>query len=446
MTSQHGGGAALGRPVPMPQRAVTHPTIITDATIIWAGPYDLGLLESAARAVGRWHEALRTTVDTDRDEQLVRDYSPDTVSCRIHAAGPGQLMTVLDELATRPLDPAAIPVFRAEIVTESPRRLAIHLGSPHAVADITAMEIVVRDFVLAYQALLAGQDPALAPVQHQFSDYQRHIEAVCDDERTWRPGAPGARAADFWQHKLAGFQLPAFSPAPPGVSRENRMVFLQGRLERDLMERLGQACREARCSVFHAVIAAYEEAVARLTGDDDITTMCIVHGRADPANRNTVGLLTKELAFRRQVRAPSRRAYLGTVAADAFVTYIHQDIPLSAVISRSPAVALLYKQLRYRSVFLQFRPQQFGAGLERAIDGVELAFPHDTRSMLGCVMPGMALFNVDPVGDSHLSVEFIFDGRRWPADEMTRLHEGFLRCLTAYATAPDEPVRVGGPG
>ncbi|MGI8335633.1 condensation domain-containing protein [Actinomadura scrupuli] len=431
----------LGTPIPLAQRKVTDPTVITDATIVMEGPHDLGHLEAAAHAVCRAHEALRTTVDLDLDRQLVHEFSPGAVGLRRHTAAPGRLMATVDERAKRPLDPAALPVFRVEVVVESPRLLAVHLAAPHAVADFTSMEIVVRHFVTCYRDLTAGEEARPPEVRRQFGDYRRRREAVLGDERTWLPGGIGARAADFWSARLAGAEPPAFGRVPPGGVQGDRMAFLRDRFDRDLLRRLEKVCGGARCSLFHAAIAAFEETVARLTGNDDVTTMCIVHGRGQPEFQDTVGMLTEEIAFRHRVRAPSRSAHLSALAVDAFATYVHQNVPLSAVADRSPEVARLYRRLHFRGMFLQYRPQRFGAGLESAVDGVTLDFPQDTRSMLASVMPGIALFNVDHAGDD-LEVELIFDRRRWPAAEMARLHGGFLSCLASYALAPHEPVRI----
>ncbi|TDB90321.1 hypothetical protein E1264_05415 [Actinomadura sp. KC216] len=426
-------------PVPMGQRAVTHPTIITDATMILRGPYDLDRLEEAARAVCRRHEALRTTVDLDADEQTVHPYTPETVAFHRRSAAPGRLIETLDGWARRPLDPAELPVFRIETVAESSRLLGVHVAVPHAVADIAAIEIVVRELVLAYRDLLSGGPITLPEVPAQFTDHQRSRAELMEREELWSPGGAGRRAADFWSRRLEGAEPPPFGRPARGQAEGPRTAFLNGRLDADLVKLLDEVCTTARCSTFHAVLAAYEEAVSVLTGCTEVTSTCVVHGRGRPEFRETVGLLTGEIAFRREVAAPTRRAYLSVVATDVYTTYVHQEYPLSVVAAHSKQAANWLDKNRFRGIFLQYRTEKYGAGLKSALDGVDLDFPQASRAMLDCVMPGKALLSVDRDGPE-LSIELMYDKRRWQATDMTALHEALLTALKNYAETPDSQV------
>ncbi len=432
------GAVPVEMPISLTQRMVTDPTIVTDATVIFDGPYDLGVLEAAAHVVCRRHDATRTTVDLDENRQTVHGFRADAVGFHVHRASTDGLMPTVDRLARTPLNPATLPVFRLLAVVESARRMALHLSLPHAVADISAIEIVMRELMTSYAALLKGEAPAL-PVTRQHADHLRRRDLVCADPATWREDGTGSRAAAFWSGKLSGSRPPPFDRPPRGRPEGDRTVFLRERIDGDLRSRLQQVCAQERCSLFHLTLAAFEEAVATQTAEPDITTMCMVHGRGEGDLQNTVGMLICDIAFRRQVRAPSRRRYLAAVATDAWITHMHQGIRLSELADRVPEVGRLYRDLHFRSMFLQFRPQRIGAGLEHVIDGVELSFPPGPRAMLGCSWPGMALFSVDDVGDG-LAVELMFDRRRWAAAQMERLHDGFIRCLRAYASDLEEPV------
>ncbi|ROO90817.1 condensation domain-containing protein [Actinocorallia herbida] len=426
-----------GLPVPLVQRRVADPGIITEAVLVFAGPLDPAALRDAAEAVCRAHEATRTTVDLDADRQTVHPYTPGAVCFAVCEAGRGGLLATLDERAGRPLDPARLPVFRVDAVTASRDRAAVHLALPHAVADYTSMEIVVGDLVTAYAGLTAGRPVRLA-VPGLFTEHLRHRAALAADPAVWAPGGKGHRAAEFWADRLAGAAPPAFGrPRPGGTGPRTRV--LAGTLEPEVSRRLAEVCREARCSPFHAAVAAFAEAVSAVTGEEDVTTMCVVHGRNDPEYARTVGMFIEEVPFRQRVRAGTRRAFLSSVAVHAFTGYVHAATPLALVAGHSPEVAAFASRWLTRGLFLQYRPQRYGAGLEDAVDGVRLSFPQEAHAMNAAVMPGVALFSVDHTTDV-LTTDFRFDTRRWLPAEMDRLHTNFLDRLTDYALHPDAPV------
>lgn len=215
------GAVPVEMPISLTQRMVTDPAVVTDATVISDGPYDLGVLEAAAHAVCRRHGATRTTVDLDEGRQTVHEFRAGAVGFHVHRAGTDGLMPTVDRLARRPLDPAALPVFRLLAVVESARRMALHLSLPHAVADISAIEIVMRELVTSYAALLKGEAPAL-PATRQYADHLRHRDLVCADPATWRAEGIGSRAAAFWSGKLSGSRPPPFGRPPRGRPEGDR--------------------------------------------------------------------------------------------------------------------------------------------------------------------------------------------------------------------------------
>ncbi|WP_067463694.1 condensation domain-containing protein [Actinomadura macra] len=274
-------------------------------------------------------------------------------------------------------------------VVESPQRLAVHVALPHAVADFASIGIVTRDLLTAYAALVKGERPVL-PEARQFADHLRQRRSVCDDERTWREGGPGARAAAFWARKLHGVEPSPFERPPRGGTSGERMVFVRGQVDGETRRLLEEICAQQRCSLFHATLAAFEETVAGLTGEPDVTTMCIVHGRGGGEFQDTVGLLISDIVFRRHVGAPSRRAALSAVATDAWVTHMHQDIRVSELSAREDEVKRIYRERHFRAMYLQFRPQQIGAGMENTVDGVRLSFPSVGADVIR--LPGRAGF------------------------------------------------------
>lgn len=426
------------------QRVLAGPTIIVDATIVLDGPIDPALLVTSAQAVCRRHEALRTTIALAESIQVVHEYSPDAVGVAQVSAEPGRLLDRVNEIAKQELDPARLPVFRCVVVTETPERSAVYLAAPHAVSDLASLQVIVRDFLQVLRGLLTGQHPQLPDLRAQFGDYLRWRNELLAAELTWADGGAGRRAMDFWSGKLAG-ALPAPFGHAGTVERFDRMTFLCARIDAATTARMVQVCAQSHSSLFHAVLAAFEEAVARETGVDDVTTMCLLHGRGRPQLRDTVGLLTEDVAFRHRVQAATRGAYLGHLARDAFLTYAHQDIPLSALAQRSAEVGRLYAHRRLRGMLLQFRPTVIGAGMAPDLPGVRLSFPPGVGALAAFALPGIALLTVDDVG-AGLTVELMYDPVCWPPTAMARLFDGFLLSFETFSRQPDNPLGDEIPG
>ena len=433
------GGNAGPMPLTGTQRLLTGATVIVDATVVLTGRIEPGLLTRAVHAVCQRHESLRTTIHLADDLQVVHGYTAGAVSLERFSVPPERLLPTVAELARRELDPQTLPVFRCVVVSAGPELHAVHLAVPHAVSDLVSLHVVARDFLEFLRAAMLVQAPSLPPVRAQFADYLRWREELLHDEGTWAEGAAGARALRFWSDKLTGAAAPAFGHVRSGPDRLDRMTFRHGTVDPELTAQLLRVCAEARCSMFHVVLAAFEEAVARQTGTADVTTWCLVHGRGRPQLRETVGPLTEETVFRHLVRAPSRREYLTKLATDVLLTYAHQDIPLTALRPHADAVRRWYGNRRFRSMLLQYRPLPIGADLQPDLPGVEAAFPPGSAAMPAFRLPGIALVSVDRVAD-RLEVQLMYDARVWPDAAMRELLAGFLDSCRSFAHRPDEPL------
>jgi hypothetical protein len=425
------------------QRVLAGSTIIVDTTIVLEGRIDPALLFDAARAVCRRHEALRTTVDVPQGVQIVHQYSPSAVAVECVPAGAAGMLETVNELARREWDPARLPVFRCVVVTETPQRCAVYLAAPHAVSDQSSLHVIARDFLAVLSASLTGQQPTLPPLRAQFGDYLRWREQLLADPRTWTAGGIGQRAVQFWAGKLAGAAPPRFGHPRAVADTLDRMTFVHDQIDPEITGELLQVCQQSRSSLFHAVLAASEEAVALQTGTEDVTTMCMVHGRGRSELRDAVGLFTEDVAFRHRVRADTRRDYLTAVARDVMVTYAYQDIPLAALAPRCAEVARLYAQRRFRGMFLQFLPSPIGAGLGTDLPGLTARFPSGVGALSAFALPGIALLSVDAVGDDAdggLEVELMYDRRCWPSAAMNQLVDGFADSVRAFAQRPDQAL------
>ncbi|SEP48380.1 condensation domain-containing protein [Amycolatopsis saalfeldensis] len=163
------------------------------------GPLDEDALVAALQAAVDRHDALRTRFEI-RSEHLWQivadradlDYARTDLRRSEVRRPPAE---VAADRLPEPLDLAAGPVFRAELLVLADREHLLLLHIHHAVNDAASMSVLERDIATHY----AGN--TVEPAEpHQF----------------WQLDSPGdpARAANFWDAELAGVRPPAPDRAP----------------------------------------------------------------------------------------------------------------------------------------------------------------------------------------------------------------------------------------
>ncbi|WP_306213698.1 condensation domain-containing protein [Actinoplanes sp. RD1] len=286
------------------------------------GPLDVSVLRRALAELVRRHEILRTAL------------VPGPGGFR-HLPGPGAGMplTVLDAPAPpgRELGPevaAAVPSDGpcAVLGRHGPRDATLVLAASHTRADHWSMEVLARDLVTCYDALLHGREPVLDV--RAFAAYAARTNAERTDPR--RLGAAVAR----WRRLL--HDLPPLVPpvADPGeLTAEERFVLPVGR------EALSGAARAARTTPFACLLAAYALALSRTAGAGEVVVPLFTSGRERP-DWATVGPFMNVAAVR--VRPVPDAAELLAQVHRELVTALAHEQPLALLLPEVPEIGRLF--------------------------------------------------------------------------------------------------------
>ncbi|HSL82186.1 MAG TPA: condensation domain-containing protein, partial [Thermoanaerobaculia bacterium] len=222
----------------------------------------------------------------------------------------------------RPFDLEAGPLVRALLVRLAPEDHAAVLTVHHLVTDGWSMGLLVGELGAAYR----GRDLPAPPLQ--LADYAAW-------QRGWLAGERLEREVAWWRERLVGaphvLELPADRPRPALQSHRggSAPVALPPRL-RDLAAELS---RRRGASLFMTLLASFQAALARHTGQDDLLVGVPVAGRTHRELEESIGFFVNTLALRADLRDdPTFGELLDRTRERTLDAHAHQDLPFEKLV------------------------------------------------------------------------------------------------------------------
>lgn len=198
----------------------------------------------------------------------------------------------------------------------------------HVYTDGWSTGLLQRELAMAYAAVLAGRQPAWAPLPVQYQDvavWQRtHIEGeMLDAQIAW------------WKQTLAGapplLELPWDFPRPAVASPVGVSAAVQ--LDAAMTTALRQLAAAQQTTVFVVLLAAVQVFLALTTGQDDIVVGTPYAGRSQSEVQHLAGCLVNTLALRADVSGdPTFQQLLQRVKTVSAQAFQHADAPFAKVV------------------------------------------------------------------------------------------------------------------
>ncbi len=297
------------------------------------------LTEIAAR-----HEPLRTTFVARGGEPMQRiapAVPPPAVALPLAdlgdlaaAGGGGGLIAREGEarrlaraVAEHPFDPARGPLLRTLLVRLGPADHLLVLVPHHLIFDGWSMGVLFRELAALYDAFAGGHPSPLPPLAVAYSDHSEWQRAELD-------GAARERQLAYWRERLAGLgalDLPTDRPRPPLPLFRGGVVACM--LPAALAADLAALCRREGVTLFMALLAAWELALARLSGQRDFPVGVPVAGRGRPEIDELIGFFVNTLVLRADLGGdPLVSDLLARTREAALGAYAHQDLPFEEVV------------------------------------------------------------------------------------------------------------------
>ncbi|HST57838.1 MAG TPA: condensation domain-containing protein, partial [Longimicrobium sp.] len=326
----------------------------------------------------------------------------------------------------RPFDLAAGPLLRCTLVRLADEEHALLFVMHHVVSDGWSLSVLVREVSALYDAFAAGRAPSLPPLPVQYADF-----AVW--QRGWLTGPVLDAQVAYWRGALADvppLELPLDRPRPALQSHRGAAASLV--LPAALGEALRALGRREGTTLFMTVMAAFQLALSRFSGQEDFAVGSPIAGRSRGETEGLIGCFLNNLVVRADLRGdPSFRALLGRVRKATLGAYAHQDVPFEKLIDalrppRDPSRTPFFQ------VLMNLLPPDDGARLRLGNVAAEGLGGGEAQAKFD-----LTLYVRD---GARIGLSLVYATELFEADSARRMLDGVRVLLESAAATPERRV------
>lgn len=324
------------------------------------GNLDQVALEQSLSALMQRHEILRTCFRVVDDEavQVIRPVSAWVLPVRDLRHLPaserlGETQRLANADMETHFDLETAPLMRAQLLRLDEDWHVLLLVMHHIIVDGWSMGIFTDELAMCYQAFRQQQSPVLPPLKLQYADYAHW-------QRQWLGGEHLDKQLAYWKRQLENvpdlLQLPTDRPRPAVMTYVGSSEFLT--LDAATTAGLQQLSREAGCTLFMTLLAAFNVLLARYSRQDDICIGSPIANRHRREIEPLIGFFANTLVFRSRLdMQASFRNLLQQVKQMTLDAYAHQDMPFEKLVEElKPKRSLSYNPLFQVMFIMQNMP------------------------------------------------------------------------------------------
>ena len=228
--------------------------------------------------------------------QMIRDAGKPMLKFRELSAAHRQPEAIEDlakEVFRKPFDLVQGPLYRAEVFRRAADDHVLVFAIHHAIADGWTLGVFFQDLVAAYMDGIRGMHAGHRPVPLSYAEWGAAERAF------WQP-AELERRANFWKSSLAGTRRLWSLPTGPETESGERERWVS-LVPADLGRAVRELARQNGATLFSTLLAAFQIALCKWTGADDILVGTPVANRSKQAVRETMGYFSGIVPLRGQI-------------------------------------------------------------------------------------------------------------------------------------------------
>ncbi len=298
------------------------------------GRFDATLLQRALHEVVSRHESLRTTFRDTENGLLQVVHSKIDVPIKLaDFTSLSNDLAVIDAAefcaaqADEPFNLELGPLLRIAVARLSPDEHVIALVVHHVVFDGPSMQLLRREIVATYSALIQGQVGVRTEPEYQYRDFSIW-------QRQYLQGPARQKLVKFWSDYLADDEptrLPKLSTTQSQNNSDYRRYFA---VSIATFEKLQKFCKREGVTSFVVLLAVYNLLVHGYTGQRQQTVIAPMSSRGRKELDTMIGYLVNMVFLRNKIDdAQSFGEFVRTVRKSTVRAVEHQDLPLELIVS-----------------------------------------------------------------------------------------------------------------
>lgn len=400
---------------------------------ILKGQFDLSTLQKAIEATIERHEILRTVFREDESGEI-RQWVLKTTDLNFSIDYQDFKGVVDNELiirdyitndAVQAFDLENGPLLRVSLFRLEEDQFVLYYNIHHIIGDGWSTEVLSRDVLAFYEALIQGKKVNLPKLRIQYKDYavwQSGQTALATDRKYWIDQFSGA---------LPVLDLPSVSKRPQLKTNHGRSVVTS--LTRSLSDSLKEFCKENGGSLFMGLLASLNALFYKYTSQEAFIIGSPVAGRDHKELETQIGFYVNTLALKNQVYA--NESFLDLflrVKNNTLIAYQHQQYSFDRLIDE----LALNRDMGRSPLFDVMLVLQNTTGEAKSTSTT----PDDNIQLLGETLSKFDLTFTFWEVDGYLNLKVDYNTDVYQLEMVKALLQHFKQLLTALLVSPVEQL------
>jgi amino acid adenylation domain-containing protein len=284
------------------------------------------------------HEILRTYFKTNKEGEVRQHIIPAeeakfTIIEEDFCFANNQREAVtnyLHEKNAEPFDLEQAPLIRASLIKLKENEYVFFLSLHHVIGDGWSIELLVSEFVKAYNGLSQGRAINLPELKIQYKDYAVWLNGHIQQEEQ-------QTSEQYWLDQFKGdlpvLELPGFKKRPLIQTYNGNQ--LRYHFSAEFLEKVKVFSQKQDVTLFMVLMAGINALLHRYTGQEDIILGTPIAGREHPDLENQIGLYLNTLGIRTQFKEKGNFLDLVALQKKTLLNaYDHQNYPFDALIGK----------------------------------------------------------------------------------------------------------------
>ncbi|MCW3115212.1 MAG: linear pentadecapeptide gramicidin synthetase LgrD, partial [Segetibacter sp.] len=296
------------------------------------GDLNTANLEKAIKYVINRHEVLRTIfLELEGDPfQVIKtaeEWNLNIIGDIPFTKDESELKKLIENLINQPFDLSKDDMLRGHLIRQDDHLHLLVVTIHHIAADGWSVPIILNEINAVYTAFEEGEQPELAPLVIQYTDYaiwqRKHLK-----------GELFERKLSFWKDRLqniAPLQLPT-DYSRPSIQTGRGGVY-NFNVDKEIVSALHELGRQQGATLFMTLMSAFKVLLYRHTNQIDITVGTATANRTPAEVEGLVGFFINTLAIRDEVNGDATFTdFLQQVKSTTLKAYDNQEVPFEKVV------------------------------------------------------------------------------------------------------------------